>query len=279
MRPVTHVYKRRGSLELSIDLYLPEGSSVSAPTILYLHGGGWSAGDRTFIEPVALAQVARGYALASADYRLSGTSVWPAQLSDVRAAMLWLRRNTVSFGLDSGMIFAFGVSSGAHLACMLGTAGGEELNEDAEKGGGMATPDGVVALYPPTDFLQARDIGPRFMRAKSPNSPQARLIGAALEQNVERVSSANPVKFVYGSEPPFLLLHGDADCIVDPGQSALLESALAANGSAVTFHRAPGLLHADRRFNGSPWRDRIELFLDDLTTGSNKTESQPCCGD
>jgi acetyl esterase/lipase len=274
LHPVSHVYERRGSLELRVDLYLPEGVSGPAPTILFLHGGGWSDGDRTIIEPVALAQVARGYALASADYRLSGTDVWPAQLSDVRAAMRWLRRNAGSLGLHPDKIFAFGVSSGGHLACMLGTAGDKEPDEDAAKGSGSARADGVVALYPPTDFLRAADTGPRFMRARSPNSPQARLIGAPLEQAIERVSSANPINFVDGSEPPFLLLHGDMDCIVDPGQSALLESALKARGSVVEFHLAPGLRHADRRFCSAPWRDLIERFLDGLAAVSVETGSE-----
>jgi len=268
LRPVTATYARRGSLELSLDLYLPQPAAAPIPTILFLHGGAWSAGDRTIIEPVALAQVARGFALASADYRLSGTAVWPAQLHDVRAAMRWLRLNAQDHGLDRRRMVAFGVSAGAHLACMLGTAGDKGLDEDGADRDLPATPDAVVALYPPTDFLQAQPIGPRFMRARSPGSPQSRLIGAPILEAAGKTTSANPAHWVDGSAPPFLLLHGDADCIVDSGQSALLETALKAAGCTVALHRAPGLRHADARFNRPPWRDVIERFLDDPSSAA-----------
>lgn len=268
LRPLAHVYAQRGPLDLTLDLYKPERADAPLPTILFLHGGGWSAGDRTIIEPVALAQVVRGFALASADYRPSGTAIWPAQLHDVRAAMRWLRRNAMALGLDHRRIFVFGVSSGGHLACMLGTAGDKGLEEDGADSGEKATPDGVVALYPPTDFTQAAPCGPRFMRAQASNSPQARLIGAPIRLASERVASANPAGWIDGSEPPFLLLHGESDCLVDSGQSALLEAALKARGGPVTFHLAPGLRHADRRFNAPPWRTFIERFLDDLSAST-----------
>lgn len=268
LRSSTHIYAQRGGSNLTLDLFKPDPTGSFLPTILFLHGGGWSAGDRTIIEPVALAQIARGYALASADYRPSGTAIWPAQLHDVRAAMRWLRCNAIALGLDHRRMFAFGVSSGGHLACMLGTAGDKGLEEDGAEGGEKATPNGVVALYPPTDFLQAAPCGPRFMRAQSPKSPHARLIGAPIRLAPERVASANPASWIDGSEPPFLLLHGDSDCLVDPGQSALLEAALKAKGCPVTFLHAPGLRHADRRFNAPPWKTVIERFLDDLSAST-----------
>ena len=263
LRPITEIYARRGSQTLSLDLYLPERAAGPVPTILYLHGGAWSTGDRTVIEPVVLAQVARGFALASADYRLSGKAVWPAQLHDVRAAMRWLRRNAGAHGLDPRRVFVFGVSAGGHLACMLGTAGDKGMPEDGVENDVPATPDAVVALYPPTDFLQAKPIGPRFMRAQSRHSPQSRLIGAPILEVVEKTASANPVRWIDGSEPPFLLLHGAADCVVDRGQSALLETALKAKGVKVAFDCAEGLWHADPRFNAPPWSTIAERFLDD----------------
>lgn len=264
LQPETHVFARPEGDDLKLDLYRPDSAAMPCPVILFLHGGGWSAGDRTLIEPLALAQVARGFALASIDYRLTGTAIWPAQLYDARAAMRWLRRNGISLGLDPGRICVFGVSAGGHLAALLGTASdkgpGAELIED----GVGVTPDAVIAFYPPTDFLCAKPVGPRFMQAQAPNSPQAKLLGAPLKSAVAAARSANPISWIDGSEPPYLLLHGDADRLVDPGQSALLAEALERAGSRVAFHLAPGLHHADMRFNHGPWRAIVESFLDEL---------------
>ncbi len=263
LEPVFHIYARRDALELGLDLYLPEKGTHPFPAILFLHGGGWSAGDRTAIEPVALAQVSRGYALAAIDYRLSHTAIWPAQLHDVRAAMRWLRSNAQTYDLDPQRLFVFGVSAGGHLACMLGTTGDRGLEEDGAQSAVLARPDGVVAFYPPTDFLKAEPVGPRAFQAHAPKSPQAQLIGAPIHEAADRTASANPIAWIDGTEPPFLLLHGEADCLVDPGQSALLAAALAAKGGRVALHRAPGLRHADLRFNASPYKEIVERFLDD----------------
>ncbi len=258
--PQTHAYAQHGDTALQLDLYMPDTKRPRVAVIVFLHGGGWSAGDRTMIEPVALDQVARGFALASVDYRLSGQAVWPAQIEDGRTAMRWLRANAQECGLDPDRMIAFGVSAGGHLAAMLGTAG-----DDDGAGDIPARPDGVVALYPPTDFVRAAAIGPHSMQAQAQASPHAKLIGAPITEAVEAVQSANPAAFVDGTEPPFLLLHGSADCLVDPGQSALLATALEAAGSHVRLVNAPGLVHADARFNRPPWRQEIERFLDEVT--------------
>ena len=61
---------------LLMDLRVPEGVGPH-PVILYLHSGAWVSGDRT--GGAAIRQAARGYAVASIDYRLAPTHVWPAR--------------------------------------------------------------------------------------------------------------------------------------------------------------------------------------------------------
>ena len=67
--------------------------------------------------------VARGFAVAAINYRLSQHAVFPAQIEDCKAAVRWLRANAARYGYDPARFAAYGASAGGHLAAMLGTPG------------------------------------------------------------------------------------------------------------------------------------------------------------
>ena len=142
-----------GYRPLLLDLYLPDpgASPGQAPVVLFLHGGGWGLGSRTEVGPPfddwqpsffeRLAQA--GFAVASADYRLSGEARFPAQLHDAKAAVRWLRRNAGEYQLDGDRIVAWGASAGGHLAALLGLTGdvpGLEGSVGEERRPGPARP-------------------------------------------------------------------------------------------------------------------------------------------
>src|SRR5262249_6985868 len=63
----------------------------------------------------------RGYAVATAHYRLPGKYRFPAPVEDSKAAVRWLRANASRYGLDARRVGVVGFSAGAYGACMLGT--------------------------------------------------------------------------------------------------------------------------------------------------------------
>jgi acetyl esterase/lipase len=76
-----------------LDLYLPEKpADKPLPLIVYIHGGGWEAGDKT--DTGLLFELIKngGWAGASIGYTLSQDQKWPAQIHDVKAAVRWLGR-------------------------------------------------------------------------------------------------------------------------------------------------------------------------------------------
>jgi acetyl esterase/lipase len=107
-----------GSAPLLMDLRVPDGDGPF-PVIVFLHSGAWISGDRG--GGPALRQAARGYAVASIDYRLAPQFHWPAQIEDCKAAVRWLRANAARFHLDANRVGVFGTSAGGHLAAVLGT--------------------------------------------------------------------------------------------------------------------------------------------------------------
>ncbi len=77
----------------------------------------------------------------------------------------------------------------------------------------------------------------------APTSPESRLIDAPVQTVPDRVRAANPLAYVSGAAPPFLIMHGLADNSVPHGQSVLLYDALAHAGTDATLRLIDGLPH------------------------------------
>ncbi|MGY1643517.1 alpha/beta hydrolase fold domain-containing protein [Geodermatophilus sp. SYSU D00703] len=242
-----------GIRPLELDLYLPAGDGP-APAVVFLHGGGWRLGSRrsagpAFPGPALFEEVARaGIAVASVDYRLSGEAVWPAQLSDAKAAVRWLRARAGELGIDAGRVAAWGESAGGHLAALLGlTADDAALEGDVGVTGPSSAVTAVAAWYPPTDLAGfAGDAGADPADA---STREAQLLGAPPAAVPDLAAQASPVTHVSPAAPPFLLLHGTADRFVPCVQSERLAAALDAAGADVTLHTYPG---ADHMWLGAP---------------------------
>ena len=104
-----------------LDLVKPAGVA-RAPVLLFVHGGGWSIGDKAH----AAGDKARwandqSWAFASANYRLVPNATVEQQAADVASAVAWLRANAGAQGLDPDRIVLLGHSAGAHLASLVGT--------------------------------------------------------------------------------------------------------------------------------------------------------------
>ena len=48
----------------------------------------------------------------------------------------------------------------------------------------------------------------------SAKTPEAQLIGGAILENRDKAAKANPIAYVTKDDPPFLIVHGDADKLV-----------------------------------------------------------------
>jgi acetyl esterase/lipase len=111
-----------GYRPLRLDLYRPAGATTPQPLVVFVHGGGWSVGNpragaafRDFAAVLA-GLAARGYVVASIEYRLNREAAHPAPSEDLAAALEFLRANASRFGIDARRIALWGMSAGAHVA-------------------------------------------------------------------------------------------------------------------------------------------------------------------
>ncbi len=239
-----------GFRPLQLDVHLPPGDGPFA-TVLWVHGGGWMEGSRQWlpesIEPFGLHDklLARGYAVADVDYRLALEATYPAQLSDVQAAVRWLRAYSDELRLDPARFAALGESAGGHLAAMAG----------------LTMPiQAVVDWYGVSDLY--------FGDVEDPLFPPARLLGGPIAQRRELARSASPLHHVHPGAPPFLLMHGTQDQVVPYDQSVRMAQALRAQGVRADLYPVPD---ADHCFVGYPdiggLLDASIDFLDDTLGG------------
>jgi acetyl esterase/lipase len=104
-----------------LDLVKPVGVA-RAPVLLFVHGGGWSIGDKAHAAGnKARWANSKGWAFASANYRLVPQATVEQQAADVAGAIAWLRANAAAQGLDPDRIVLMGHSAGAHLVALVGT--------------------------------------------------------------------------------------------------------------------------------------------------------------
>src|SRR5208282_1821342 len=200
-------YVKDGHERHKLDLYLPEKAEGALPVVVWIHGGGWSAGSKAGCPAVPM--VAQGSAVSSINYRLSQHATLPAQIEDCKAAIRWLRANAKTYHLDPDRIGVWGASAGGHLVALLGTTGGvKELEGNDGNLDQSSRVQAVVDWFGPTDF---RNIGKQL---ESPNSPVSKLLGGPVSENKEKAEKASPVTYVGKDDPPFLIMHGDKDPLV-----------------------------------------------------------------
>jgi acetyl esterase/lipase len=247
-------YVEGGHERNRLDLYLPDKAEGRLPLVVWIHGGAWQAGDKEGCP--ALPLLTKGYAVASINYRLSQHAVFPAQIEDCKAAIRWLRANAAKYHLDPEHIGVWGSSAGGHLVAMLGTAGG--VKEFEGKGGNLDQSSRVQCVV---DWFGPSSLATMGGWHDGPGSPESRLIGGTVPENKEKARKASPVTYVGKDSAPFLIMHGDQDNTVPPGQSDELAAALKKAGVEVTLQVVKGNGHGGPGFNSPENRRLIEEFF------------------
>lgn len=258
-RPRVEFANYVGFRPLQLDLYLHEDRSRSKPRplILWVHGGGWSRGDArgsgAFADfPAVLAMVAaRGYVVASVDYRLSGEARFPAQIQDVKAAIRYLRDKAGDYGIDPDRVVLWGGSAGGHLAGLAATTCGVAAFDPPASTGRMGRAAAQAAKpLAVSDCVQGAalwygiyDLAALGEQGGSALGNIAPLLGCEPAACADKAEAASPVRHVGPQTPPMLLIHGTADEEVAFHQTEEMATALKTAGRPVETLLIPEMGH------------------------------------
>ena len=230
----TFAFKKFATIELDVtyctpngvpqkmDIYFP-ASGGPWPVLLYVHGGGWSGGDKT--EGVGWRSMTeRGFLVVSVNYRLASyENKFPAMIEDVKCAVRYLRAHAPEYNLDPNHIGAVGVSAGGHLVDLLGLADESAGWDTGEYTDQSSRVQAVVTIAGISDLTFTRGA------YASPDSA-AMMVYHAFDEMPGSASpklvAASPVTYITPDDPPFLILHGDLDNVVAVEQSQVLDEQL-----------------------------------------------------
>ena len=254
-----------------LDIYLPDEGDGPFPFILYLHGGAFAIGDKRDIYVLNILKcIERGYALVSANYRLSGEAVFPAGIQDVKAAIRWVRANSKKYQLDGNQIAIWGCSSGANFAAMICLTNHVAELDDLSLGNPEypCNVQAAVDWFGPTDFLkmdeQLEENGFNTADHGEADSPESRYLGAKISEVPLKVELANPMTYVHERMPPILIQHGRLDDLVPVQQSIIFVEKLEkyVSPDRFEFDIIEGAGHADPLFETEENMERVFSFLD-----------------
>lgn len=110
------VYATYGHHHYKLDVYFPDGTKGSLPTIVNIHGGGYVYGSKELYRRYGMDLARRGFSVVNFNYRLAPHARFPAPLEDTNAVMEWVCANAEEYHLDPNNLFLVGDSAGAQLA-------------------------------------------------------------------------------------------------------------------------------------------------------------------
>lgn len=227
------------------DVYAPRRQRPSAPVVVFLYGGSWQSGNKALYRFVGLSLASRGFITVIPDYRVYPEVRYPAFLRDNAEAVAFVKRHAADWGGDPNRLFLVGHSAGAYNAAMLaldrrwlGQVGLDPSRDVA----------GAVGLAGPYDFLPLRDARLKVIFGPEDQRPDTQ-----------------PINHVDGRAAPMLLLAGDRDGTVDPGNSTRLAAAIRNCGGPASVRIYPGLGHVSLLTSISGLFRRRGGVLDQIT--------------
>ena len=233
---VTIRYSKSDSPSLLADIYKPPRlpTGKRAPTLMYVHGGGWDRLDRTHRSETLRWLANQGYLVVSIDYTLatSDSPTWKLSLVELGCALEWTIRSAPRFGGDSNQLFLYGESAGGALVLSLGYAAEKGLPE-ASCGRPAIRVAGIFAVYPAVD-LQSMYSNPNPLLRSRSRQAVRNYIGGSPEKLPDRTRFVSPLSYADANSPPAMVVIAESDHLVPT--SGVERFVRAAEASGATIH-------------------------------------------
>ena len=225
---------------LHMDILVP-AAKEPLPLIVYISGGGFIMAPKNNWIQQRMRLAEAGYVVASIEYRYAPLSKFPLPLEDCKTAIRWLRAHADMYNIDVNRVGVLGNSAGGYLSSFVGLTNGMK---EFDKGDFLDYSSDVLCA---ADIFGISDITCIGMDYDEENQKGHASAGATealwalgtptfggkdggVLAHPEEAAYASPITYVSEKSVPMLLMHGDVDTLVSPGQTDLLFQALKAKG-------------------------------------------------
>ncbi len=211
------------------DLYLPANRSTNTKTVVLIHGGGWSSGDKVDMNPFKdlIRQDLPNLAIVNINYRLADANnkPYPMQIDDISSIINYLKTNKTKYTISDKFGF-IGVSAGAHLSLLWSYA------FDTNKNINM-----VCSIVGPTNLTD-----PAYLNNTLPELQEILdLYGTNATSSY--LEEASPLHKVTASAPPTILFYGGQDPLIPTTQGTDLRDKLVNLNVTHQFTLYPNAAH------------------------------------
>jgi acetyl esterase/lipase len=211
-------YLTANNWDAKLDVYQSRDATTPNPTLIYFHGGGWTAGSKEASSLTFLPFLDMGWNIVNVEYRLAKISLAPAAVQDALCALRWVYRNGKEYNVDTNRLVLMGNSAGGHLALTTGMIPASASLDSLCPGNEQLKVAAIINWYGITDVNELL-AGPNVR-----NYAVAWLGGMSdREEIAKRVS---PLTYVRAGLPPIVSIQGDADPTVPYSQNVRLHQAL-----------------------------------------------------
>ena len=194
------------------DLYLPANRNLNTKTIILIHGGGWTSGDKADMNDFKdyIKTQMPTYAIVNMNYRLADqdNQAYPMQINDITSVVDYLGNNQNNYTVSNAIGFV-GVSAGAHLSLLWSYA------FDTEKQTEM-----VCSVVGPTNFTD-----PAYLNNTDP-ALQEIIDTFGIDASTPFLEEVSPYHRATSTSPPTILFYGGQDPLIPTTQGTAMRDKL-----------------------------------------------------
>lgn len=205
-----------------LDIYSKPSARGNRAVVVFVHGGGWIAGDKAIFHSLCQRLAAQDYLVFNVNYRLAPQSLYAQQIQDLGLALKWISQNCTQYQGDHQRIFLAGDSSGANLITTYATALSHPYLRSALSLRPSISPEqlkGLLSFFGIFDLAQGlfsfKPIAKRFNEI---------FLGSTTDNYDELVELASPLRHLHAHLPPVFIAAGEVDPLFS--QSVLLAQQL-----------------------------------------------------
>ena len=230
-------YSVNNNYESKLDIYKRRDTTGPQPTLIWIHGGGWTGGSKETAVMSLMPWFEMGWNVVNIEYRLARVSLAPAAVEDCLCALRFVAAQAKTYDIDAARLVVSGDSAGGHLALTTGMIP-ESAGLDRQCPG--APLPKVAAII---DWYGIADVGDLLDGSNRKSYAVAWLGSQPNREEIARIVS--PLTYVRSGLPPILSIQGDADPTVPYSHSVRLQEGLEKAGVAHELVTIPGGKHGN----------------------------------